>query len=159
MLFLGQKHGAWTDPRQSHRQPRIDAGVFASAAGGLEDHNTSSRYSHELPLLERKEVCREWRVEVDSPNSTSRWSTSSADAAGMKACSSTSAIRTLALPSHNSGTRTLAGRTSYRISRTPVRILSESVPTNRLVPDSIVTGRSVFSRKVKQGTPRTVVSS
>ncbi len=38
-----------------------------------------------------------------------------------------------------------------------IRIVS--VPTMTLVPSVTVTGRSVFSRKVRQGTPRAVVSS
>ena len=37
------------------------------------------------------------------------------------------------------------------------RMLSRLVPARRLVPSSIVMGRSVLSRRVRQGTPRAVV--
>src|SRR2546429_1188314 len=45
------------------------------------------------------------------------------------------------------------------VSRAAATILPGSVPTSRFVPWEMVMGRSVFSRSVRQGTPRAVVSS
>ena len=67
-------------------------------------------------------------------------------------------IRLAALPSQNCG--------GGGVSRMPVKtransciIFSESEPTSTFVPWVKVTGRSVFSRRVIQGTPKIVVSS
>src|SRR5258708_210161 len=46
-----------------------------------------------------------------------------------------------------------------RISCAAATILQGSLPTSKFVPSEIVTGRSVFSRRVRQGTPSAVVSS
>jgi len=67
-------------------------------------------------------------------------------------------IRSAALPSHKSGRLpTLPWPVSifFVSSRMTVRVL----PTRVFVPCAIVIGRSVFSRSVKHGTPRAVVSS
>src|ERR1039457_179675 len=73
-------------------------------------------------------------------------------------CSNTFAMRAPANPSHSSGAVaciSFAPSTSIAASR----IRGGSVPTSRLVPLSMVPGLSVFSRTVRQGTPRIVVSS
>ena len=46
-----------------------------------------------------------------------------------------------------------------RVSKAARFIFSEFVPTSRFVPCEIVTGRSVFSRRVRHGIPSAVVSS
>src|ERR1022692_1186580 len=74
------------------------------------------------------------------------------------ACSSTSAMRAPAIPSHSSGTLAcIPFRPSASIAAS--RIRWGAVPTSRLVPFSMVIGLSVFSRTVRQATPRIVVSS
>ena len=69
-----------------------------------------------------------------------------------------STIRVAALPSHRGGIRKLAVSAAI-ISRYAARIRVGSVPTKRLLPTSIVIGRSVFSRIVRHGTFRIAVSS
>lgn len=71
---------------------------------------------------------------------------------------STPAIRSPARPSHSSGIR--AARPPFsRRTRKAASSPPASAPTSVFVPCVTVTGRSVLSRSVKQGTPRTVVSS
>jgi hypothetical protein len=69
--------------------------------------------------------------------------------------------RRFALPPDHPRTRerdrSCRRRTGFR--RRPARIAPRSQPTRVLVPCSTVIGRSVFSRIVRQGTPRAVVSS
>lgn len=65
-------------------------------------------------------------------------------------------MRSPARPSHSGGASPPA---RLGASKAPFSIASGSVPTSRLVPIVIVMGRSVFSRSVKHGIPRTVVSS
>jgi hypothetical protein len=78
------------------------------------------------------------------------------------AASSASTMRTAALPSHPSGARgATAARGIDNISEAadtiPCTVIGHG--TMRFVPSATVTGRSVLSRKVRHGTPRTVVSS
>src|SRR5439155_516128 len=72
--------------------------------------------------------------------------------------SSTSATRSAARPSHSSGMRPGRPRPAST-SRAAETARAGSVPTSWFVPISTVTGRSVFSRSVRQGTPSAVVSS
>src|SRR5580765_6822523 len=67
-------------------------------------------------------------------------------------------IRLAALPSQNCGGGG-ASRMPVKTRANSCIILSESEPTSTFVPWVKVTGRSVFSRKVIQGTPKIVVSS
>src|SRR5262249_2063370 len=71
---------------------------------------------------------------------------------------SAAATRSAACPSQSSGTRPGLARPA-RTSVAAATALAGSVPTSWLVPTSTVTGRSVFSRSVRQGTPSAVVSS
>ena len=70
----------------------------------------------------------------------------------------TSTRRIAAAPSHNGGVCP-SGHCPERISDTPRRMAAGSSLTRRLVPIVVVAGRSVFPRRVRQGTFRTVVSS
>ena len=67
-------------------------------------------------------------------------------------------MRSAVRPSQNRGAQGL-GRGIDAASRQPSTIRSGSRPTMRLTPVSTVTGRSVLSRRVRQGTPSTVASS
>src|SRR5664280_1899048 len=66
-------------------------------------------------------------------------------------------MRAPARPSHNAGHR--FGHPLASTWRAAASTRSGDRPTTWLVPSVTVTGRSVFSRKVRHGTPRTVVSS
>jgi hypothetical protein len=68
------------------------------------------------------------------------------------------AIRSAAWPSQSSGTLPLT-QFPARTSATAARIRAGLRPTRTFVPAEIVTGRSVFSRTVRHGTPRNVVYS
>lgn len=72
--------------------------------------------------------------------------------------SSTSAMRSPARPSQSSGILAARRVPARNAAYAPARPAA-SAPTSVFVPSVIVTGRSVLSRSVKQGTPRTVVSS
>src|SRR6185437_6265777 len=65
------------------------------------------------------------------------------------------AMRSPAFPSQPSGRRDAAVRLTERTAAAS----AAGSGTSRLVPSVIVMGRSVFSRTVRQGTPRAVVSS
>ena len=67
-------------------------------------------------------------------------------------------MRSLASPSHSSGIF-LALTLPLRIRFISARSRDISRPISMFVPELMVTGRSVLSRKVRQGTPRNVVSS
>src|SRR5437762_884231 len=67
-------------------------------------------------------------------------------------------MRSAACPSHSGGSPLRAGGWS-RLHRTSRTRRVGSGPITRFVPWLTVTGRSVVSRRVRQGTPRTVVSS
>src|SRR5205823_13481929 len=66
-------------------------------------------------------------------------------------------LRCPARPSHSGGVAPVFGVSRARFQAW--RIVSLRVPARILVPHSIVMGRSVFSRRVKHGTPSTVDSS
>lgn len=67
-------------------------------------------------------------------------------------------ILAAACPSHKGGDP--IGRGGWAsVQRVSSTIRFGSVPMTRFVPCVTVTGRSVVSRKVRQGTPRIVVSS
>ena len=68
-------------------------------------------------------------------------------------------IRSPAPPSQSSGIRAADAVFPSRIATVSLRMRVGSVPTTRFVPLVTVTGLSVDVRSVKQGTPRTVVSS
>src|SRR5207249_2970408 len=68
------------------------------------------------------------------------------------------AMRAAALPSQ-SGIGLGRGAGARRIRRAAATILSVSAPTRTFVPRDSVIGRSVFSRRVRQGTPRMEASS
>src|SRR5437867_728954 len=70
---------------------------------------------------------------------------------------STSTRRAAALPSQNFGMRPAFGLLFIWFHAR--RTVLFRVPARMFVPSSIVTGRSVLSRSVWQGTPRAVVSS
>ncbi len=67
------------------------------------------------------------------------------------------AIRSPAWPSQRAGRR--AGAGSKSACRAASRIRARSLPTTWFVPSLTVIGRSVVSRRVRHGIPRTVVSS
>src|SRR6267142_6619713 len=69
-----------------------------------------------------------------------------------------STSRSAAGPSQNGGVLPLLP-SPRRTCSVAAAILEGFVPTSTFVPWEIVIGRSVFSRRVKQGTPRAVVSS
>ena len=70
----------------------------------------------------------------------------------------TSTILLADLPSHNSGIPPVFHSPEKRVLIAGA-IFFGFVPINSLVPTEIVSGRYVFSRNVKHGTPITVVSS
>ncbi len=67
-------------------------------------------------------------------------------------------MRSAALPSQSSGSSP-AGHRPVATSRQALKMASGSTPTMRLVPRVTVMGRSVVSRRVRQGTRKAVVSS
>src|SRR5882672_11377161 len=78
---------------------------------------------------------------------------------GLMASDNAVTIRSAARPSHNSGARAEGECPSAMIASAAATMRSGSSPTSWFVPCSTVIGRSVFSRSVRQGTPRAVVSS
>src|SRR5690606_30453290 len=70
----------------------------------------------------------------------------------------TSTIRSAAFPSHNSGTPPFF-QAPFIIRVRAGAMAAGSVPISSLVPTVQVSGRSVLSRRVRHGTPMTVVSS
>ena len=75
-----------------------------------------------------------------------------------RASSSSSTLGAVA-PSHSGGIRWWPPRGACSDARAAVTSAAGSRPTSRFVPSSIVTGRSVLGRTVRQGTPSQVVSS
>src|SRR5690606_26303298 len=69
------------------------------------------------------------------------------------------ATRSAARPSHRRGGSAGGLRSGCASSSGISRIRAGSSPSSVFVPSLIVTGRSVLSRSVKQGTPSAVVSS
>src|SRR5260370_19341705 len=69
-----------------------------------------------------------------------------------------STMRLAAWPSHRGGMRP-ALPLPARVSRAAATILRASVPTSRFVPWELAVGRSVLSRRVRQGMPKAVGSS
>ena len=69
-----------------------------------------------------------------------------------RSCRIASTIRVPALPSHFSGARALSPLFVWALMA--FRILSVRVPAIVFVPELTVTGLSVFSRTVTQGTPK-----
>ena len=67
-------------------------------------------------------------------------------------------MRSAAFPSQSSGIRSLCSF-PFKTEEIANWIPAGWFPTTRLVPPRTVTGRSVFSRRVRHGTPRTVASS
>src|SRR5215216_8078190 len=73
--------------------------------------------------------------------------------------SSASRIRSDVWPSQRGGWRNAFFAEPFSAAVAALIIFVVSVPTTTLVPISTVMGRSVFSRSVRQGMPRAVVSS
>ena len=77
---------------------------------------------------------------------------------GYNSSHNTSTIRSAACPSHSSGIAPFFHSPAYNLSSAGLTAAG-LVPISSLVPTVQVSGRSVLSRSVIQGTPITVVSS
>jgi hypothetical protein len=140
------------DARLQAKRDDHDAFHLKGRADGRRPHQTrgSTVADHPLGALS---LCRRLPIVQENLGNRVR-----EESAWHHSVCRTATIRSAAWPSQRFGRRP-AVRGSLRIPRTAAAIRSGLVPTKRFVPWLIVIGRSVFSRRVRHGTPTIVVSS